>query len=67
MVALAAAIWRSAAAISGRRCSSSEGTPAGICGVGMSQVSRARELKAGGRFTDQRRDGILELITLQQL
>ncbi|MNY50018.1 hypothetical protein D3C86_1854900 [compost metagenome] len=47
MRALAAAIWRSAAAMSGRRSSSSDGNPAGIA-IGAASNGRAGSENAAG-------------------
>ena len=58
--ALASAMSRSAAAMSGRRSSNSEGTPIGM-GGGEVVIGFDRDGKAGRRLADQRGDGVLKL------
>jgi hypothetical protein len=55
---LAAAARRSAAAMSGRRCSSTDGTPTGTRGWVERHLSR-RQAEARGRLADQGGDGVL--------
>ncbi len=61
--ALAAAIARSAAAISGRRSSSSEGTLAGMSGIAIVEMLGG-ERKLRRRLADEYRDRVFELRAL---
>ena len=63
MFAFAAATARSAAAMSGRRCSSSDGTTSGTGGTAMFQSAGA-SVNAAGALADQHRDRVLELRAL---
>ena len=58
--ALAAAMFRSAAAMSGRRSRSCDGTPAGMDGTFWAQ-RRLGNGKRRGRFAYQGGDGVLQL------
>ena len=58
--ALAAAIRRSAAAMSGRRSSSVDGSPAGITGTSAAPAL-GRDRQLGRRPADQHGDRVLEL------
>ncbi len=59
--ALAEAMRRSAEAMSGRRSSSSEGTPTGTDGGAMANFGTRRDAELGRRLADQHRNGVLEL------
>ena len=63
MSALAAATRRSAAAMSGRRCSSSDGTPVGMAG-GSPASGFSANVEAGCGLADEHGDGVLVLRAL---
>ena len=58
--AFAAATARSAAAMSGRRCSSADGTTSGTAGHASRSTAPTGDVELGRRLADQHRDRVLE-------